>query len=103
VYWLNFGVAEFRSARLRLLHRLLRLHSKFVPTNGHVPSSQLSALSFQLFLAGRQRCRSSPAKILFLNRLLRKNQAPKGQFRSPFGATIPHIASPPRDELAARS
>ena len=43
VHGLHLGVAELGSARLRLLHRLLRLDGEFVPTNGH---KKLLAISF---------------------------------------------------------
>ena len=39
VHGLQLGVAQLRGARLRLLHCLLRLDGKFVPTNGHDLSS----------------------------------------------------------------
>ena len=39
VHGLDLGVAELGGARLRLLHRLLRLDGEFVPTNGHKYSS----------------------------------------------------------------
>ncbi len=39
MYRLHLGVAQFSSARLRLLDRLLRFDGEFVPTNGHYYSS----------------------------------------------------------------
>jgi hypothetical protein len=42
VHRLHFGVAQFRGMRLRLLHRLLRLHRKSIPTDGH-DSSDVSS------------------------------------------------------------
>ncbi len=39
VHGLHLRVAELGGARLRLLHRLLRLDGEFVPTNGHENSS----------------------------------------------------------------
>ena len=39
VHGLHLGIAQLGGARLRLLHRLLRLDGKFVPTNGHKNNS----------------------------------------------------------------
>ena len=54
---LHLGVAELGGARLRLLHRLLRLDGEFVPTNGH--ERQLLASSSQLLACSCRKPESS--------------------------------------------
>jgi hypothetical protein len=76
---LNFGVAQLRGAHLRLLHCLLRLHRKFVPTNCHK-----AAPSFQRFLGSRQR-RGSSFRLIVHHATCFIKQAPKGEDKPPSG------------------